>query len=225
MKPFIASLALLFCMTSATLCAPEDMAVPTAEAAKVVLVAPTSARIGELVRLDVSDSSADSFKWILVPESHMDWLTYDEGARAVFSARTAGEYRFIVAAAKGGTVDVVTHVVRVIGPPDMPQTDDLSEWIPFWNWSSELPTEEAEMLAASFEGIAARQDELKTPEDWIKATAEANRKVLGDRISAWAPMLDKIGAELAKKAEFGALTTPEEHARVWREIARGLRNC
>jgi hypothetical protein len=191
--------------------------------AKVVLDAPSVCRIGELVRLDVSESTADSFKWLLVPDS-VDWLTYEDGARAVFSARTAGEYRFIVACAKGGTVDVVTHVIRCIGPPERPEDNNLAKLVPYWMWNESLPKDEVSALAASFEDLAARKAEFEDSGDWIKATAKANREVLDDNLEAWKPMLDKIGAELVRRAESGTLSTPEDHAQTWLEVAEGLRN-
>lgn len=233
MKHYVASLAILICLTVPTLAPSQPVSAPanvvekaedTAEAS-LVLRAQSSARIGELVRLDVSASNATSFKWLLVPESD-DFLVYDAGARAVFSARTAGEYRFIVACgAEDGSVDVITHVVTVPEPPSKPVSNSLAEWIPYWNWNMDLPQSECLALANSFDDIADKQATLPEPKDWIEATAAANREVLGDRIDAWAPMLDKIGAKLLKMAESGALQTPEEHAKVWREIARGLRAC
>jgi len=230
----IASLACLLLLTTPILAQSDPASSPQerpaavavrsdAGEAKIVLHAQSTARIGELVRLDVSESTADSFKWLLVPDSVTDFLTYDAGARACFSGRTAGEYRFIVACAKGGTVDVVTHVVKVLGPPATPQSDSFSEWIPFWNWEMELPADEREAMAVSFEGIAARAHALDEPADWIRATAAANREVLGDRIEAWKPMLDRIGAKLAEMTQSGALMSPEDHEKVWRDIAAGLR--
>ena len=192
--------------------------------AKIVLDASSTARVGQLVRFDVSDSAADSFKWLLVPLSE-DFLVYDSGARAVFSARTPGEYQFVVACAKDGTVDVVTHTIRVIEPPTVPVTDSLAEWIPFWNWDMDLPRGECEKLADSFEAIAARHGELTTPDEWIKATAESNRAALGASLPAWKPILDKIGENLRKRAETGTLMSPEDHEKVWLEIAQGLRSC
>lgn len=233
MKRKLASLAILLCLTVPFL-APTETQPPTLVAqdssetaeAKIVLVAPSTARIGELVRLDVSESTASSFRWLLVPDSVTDFLTYDSGARAVFSARKAGEYRFIVACgAEDGSVDVVTHVVKVLSPPNPPASDNLAEWIPYWNWTLDLPEEECRALAESFEAIADRSEELPKPQDWIDATAKANREVLGDRIDAWTPMLDKIGMKLLNMAEAGILQTPEDHAKVWREVARGLRAC
>jgi hypothetical protein len=234
MNARIALIALLLCLTTlllahtispATYAPVASVVAASAEAeAKVVLAAPNSARIGELVRLDVSESSADSFKWILVPDA-VDFLVYDAGARAVFSARREGEFRFIVACAKGGEVDVVTHVVRIIGPPDEPTSDALSELIPYWNWDLDLPGEECRAMADGFESIADRADELGDTNAWLKATAAMSQDTLGDRIDAWKPMLDRIGVKLREKAEIGALSTPEEHRNAWMSIVRGLRAC
>ena len=187
-----------------------------------MLDAPDAATVGELVKLDASQSVADSYKWIILPESD-DFLVYDGGARAVFSAREPGEYRFVLAVAKNGTVDVITHVVTVRGPPKPPTTNDLAAWVAFWTRTSRLPREEALALASSFESVASRVDTLKTPKEWIKATAEANREALGKNITRWVPLLDKIGAALKKMAETGLLETPEQHAKVWLKIAEGLR--
>jgi hypothetical protein len=192
--------------------------------AKLVLVAPTSARIGELVRLDVSGSIAATFEWRLRPDS-VDFEVYDAGARAVFSARKAGEYQFIVACAKGDTVDVAVHVVKVLAPPPMPQTDALTDWIPYWNWPLDLPREEIERVAVSFEAVAADTEDFDDVGDFIKATAKASRATLGDRVEAWKPLLDKVGANLSEKAESGAMTTPEECREEWLRVAEGLRNC
>jgi hypothetical protein len=241
MKRF-ASIALIFCLTTPLLAqappskkvtAAPAVAVAAADAepskgeAKVVLVAPSNVRVGELVRLDVSESTAASYKWLLIPDSVTDFLTYDAGARAVFSARTAGEYRFIVAVgAKDGSVDVVTHVVMVAEPPREPAADaSLVEWIPYWNWNLGLPQGECKALAASFEVIAANVNDLDDPQEWINATAKSNREVLGNRLNAWKPMLDKIGAVLLERAQAGSLATPEDHAKMWKEIADGLNGC
>lgn len=222
MKYLIASLAFLLCVTNATFCA-QGQDVPVEPKAEIVLVAPSEAVVGELVRFDVSESTADSFQWVVVPDSVTDFEVYANGAKAVFSARVDGNYRFIVACAKGGTVDVVTHVVRVKGPPPMPEGDSLASWIPFWMWSYKLPRDEVEALAASFEAIAADVSNLQEPADWIKRTAEANREVLGDSLPLWTPILDRIGKVLGQRATEGALMTPEDHAKVWKEIAEGLR--
>ncbi len=228
----LASLVLFLCLTAPTLAPAQDTeftnnteTVVVQTEAKVVLTAPSEACIGELVRLDATDSVADSVRWWLVPQSCPDFEVYDAGRKAVFSARAAGEYVFIVAVAKDSTVDVLRHVLTVKGPPPVPTTDSLAQLIPYWNWSEGLPKDECLKLADCFEKIAYRADELKTPEDWLKTTSETTREVLGDRIDAWKPMLNKIGANMKKRAETGALTSPEEHRKAWLEVAEGLRKC
>jgi len=235
MKIYFASCILLLCLASATFCVATKgtpplaqetnrIEVPDFNPAKLVLVAPTSARIGELVRLDVSESIAVEFRWLLVPDS-VDFLVFDSGSRAVFSGREAGEHQIIIGCAVAGTLDVISHTIRVIGPPEVPAKDAFNELIPYWMWSDPLPSEKCQALAASFESIAARIEELPTPTDWIEATAQANRTVLGDQFDVWSGVLEKIGNELLRKAQVGELTTPEEHRKVWLEIAEGFRAC
>jgi len=236
MKIYFASFILLLCLASATFCVATKgttpplaqetnrVEVPGPNQAKLVLVAPTSARIGELVRLDVSESIAVEFRWLLVPDS-VDFLVFDSGSRAVFSGRKAGEYQIIIGCAVDGTLDVISHTIRVVGPPEMPTNGAFDELIPYWMWSDPLPSEECMALADSFESIVARIEELPTPTDWIEATSQATRTVLGDQIDVWSDMLEKIGNELLRKAQAGELTTPEEHRKVWLEIAEGFRAC
>jgi hypothetical protein len=221
MKALFASLV-IFCMTMPLL-AQEDgpPPLPTTEA-EVVLTVQPSARIGELVRFDAAQSSAAEYQWLLIPDS-ADFETYDSGSRAVFSARASGKYRFVLAVAKGDTVDVKTFVIVVKEPPANPATDSLAEWIPVWLYATSLPRDECEILAANFEAIANR-DDLTKPVEWISATAESNREILGDRIEAWASILDKIGSALKKEAEAGQLETPEDHKKLWLEIAKGLKD-
>ncbi len=223
--PIFASLLIHFCLASASFwVASKDSSKPLVQEEKLVLVAPTSARIGELVRLDVSESIAVEFRWLLVPDS-VDFLVFDSGSRAVFSGREAGEYQIIIGCAVAGTLDVISHTICVIGPPEVPTQGDFDELIPYWMWSDPFPREECQALAASFESIAAQAGELSTPTDWIEITAQANRTVLGDQIDIWSDMLEKIGNELLRKAQAGELTTPEEHRKVWLEIAEGFRAC
>ena len=188
--------------------------------ASIILQAPTKGKVGELIRFDLTKSEADSIKWISPTE---DFEAYANGTRAVFSARTPGEYTFTVAAALGGTVDVVTHTVIITGPPKKPETATLVEWIPYWLYPLQLDKAEAIKLAESFEDVASRIDTLSTPKGIIEATATANRAALGTRIAAWKPLLVKVQASLTNKSRAGLLKTPEQHKETWNEIATGLR--
>lgn len=189
--------------------------------AEVIIEAPVKGAVGELIRFDLSQSVADEIRWRLIPDCP-DFESYDAGRKAVFSARAPGEYMFIVAAAKGGTVDVVTHVVTIVGPPKEPTTPDLSQWIPYWLYPLQLDKTEAVALAKGFEETASRITPLSTPKGIIEATAEANRKALGASIGAWRPLLAKLQAAMKNRAATGELTTPAQHKEMWLEIAKGL---
>jgi hypothetical protein len=212
---------------------------PVADVAQVVVNAQELGEVGELIRFDVSESNAESFKWLLVPES-VDFEVYDDGKRAVFSARKPGEYMFIVACAYKGTVDVTTHVVTIVGPDPQPDPDDpdeypvvpkpaegasLVEWMPYWCSQAKRPKDETMRLAASFESVAATISAgvNTTPQEIIAATGDANRQALGASMQAWMPVLQNLQAVLKTRAEVGTLTTADQHAEAWREIAEGLR--
>jgi len=213
--------------------------------ADIVINAQESAEVGELVRFDVSESTADSFKWVLVPNS-IDFEVYDEGQRAVFSARHPGEYMFIVGCAYQGTIDIVTHIVTIEGgdpgppnPPDPPHPPNpnipdvrkpdssvLFEWVAYWCSQAQRSKYETLYVAGSFEGVAAQISAgvLTDTESIIEATVNANRQALGDSITDWLPVLREIQTELKSRAEAGILVTPEQHAVAWREIAKGMRS-
>jgi hypothetical protein len=224
----------------AGLAAPHIFSADDAEpgsVAEIVVNAQELAEVGELVRFDVSNSVAESFKWLLVPES-VDFEVYDEGKRAVFSARRSGEYMFIVACAYQGTVDVTMHVVTIEGDNPLPPNPDTPvvpkpnegslfiDWIPYWCSQAQCLKYETLQVAGSFEGVAAQISAgvLIDVESIIEATANANRQALGDSLVLWLPVLREIQTELKSRAEAGTLTTLEQHATVWREIAKGMRD-
>lgn len=189
---------------------------------EIVLVAPTRGRVGELIRFDLTKTKADSIKWLLKPSS-ADFESYDEGRKAVFSARTPGEYMFIIAVAKGGQVNVITHTIKIEGPPKKPTTPDLTQWIPYWLYPLQLPKEEALTLAQAFEDTANRITPLSTAEGIIEATREATHAALGTNTSAWSPLMAKLKSAMQNRAKEGKLITPEQHKEMWLEISHGLR--
>lgn len=200
--------------------------------------APEKAVVGELVRLDVSESHADSFKWLLVPQT-ADFEVYDNGKKAVFSARSTGDYLFIVACALEDTVDVTTLVIKIEGsdpvtptPVEIPTVAkpadgaSLLEWIPYWCSRSERSKAETLKLAQSFESVAAQISAgvLTDITEIVNTTSKANREALAGSVVDWLPVLQNIQNELKNRAETGVLATAEQHASTWREIAQGLRN-
>ena len=211
----------------------------TGDGAKLVIKAPEVGEIGELIRLDVSGSTAAQFKWLLVPQS-TDFEFYDDGKHAVFSARKPGDYMFIVACGLENTVDVLTHVVKIVGPvptpPDPNNTNYpvvarpkdgalLTAWIPYWCSQAQRSKEETLKLAASFDSVAATISAgiNTTPQQIIEVTSKSNNQALGASIDGWIPVLQNIQLEMKIRAQAGTLTTPEQHSLLWREIADGLK--
>jgi hypothetical protein len=193
----------------------------TVEATEALEIsAPKTAKVGELVIMTVG-SEADSIKWITPTK---DFATFENGRIAVFSARSAGEYRFICSISANNIADVKEVIIYVKGPPKPPTGNDLSEWIPFWVASMDLDASVAQKLAGSFEAVANSVTPLSTPAAIIKATKEANLAALGPAQSEFKPLLAKIKASLANLAKQGKLQTAEQHKIVWLQIAKGLRN-
>lgn len=193
-------------------------------AAKVVIKAPASVKAGDLVVLDVSGSNAMSFAWKVVPET-ANFLVIDGGKRAVFSNGTGGDFLFIVSAAKGDTVDVKTHTVKVDGPDGTPAPTDIASKVAAWCEPVESPTkrDEALKLAQSFSSVAAVITPAMTPEDIGEATKKSNRDALGENVTKWEPFLISLMGELQSQAEAGNLPDTEAHAKAWRSIAEGLK--
>lgn len=192
--------------------------VPTA---KIVLNAPSTARVGELVRLDASQSTADTFKWVLVPES-VDFEVYAEGKKAVFSARSPGTFQFVLGIAKSGTVDVIVHTIHILGPPDEP-TDirNVESHVAFWLWSVQASDEEKQSLADAFDKVAEMG--LGEAPAWIYETKRAVEDALGDAKPRWDTFLKQLGGYMQQLGEAGVMIEPDEHAQIWREIAEAIR--
>ena len=188
------------------------------QAASIVLDAPTEARVGQLVRLDVSKSQADHYKWLVFPTTK-DFEVLPDGQRAFFSARAPGKYQFTIAGSDSEGVDVISFTITVQTPPSPPTTDSLTEWIEYWRYEFDLPAKECHKLGSNFLTVADSITD-QSPKEIAKMTATLNREIVD--IDLLKPLRVKISKALRKMAEEGSLSTPEDHIRVWREIAQGL---
>ena len=191
--------------------------------AKIVLKAPIKARVGELVVLDVTDSNADSFKWELRTKTK-NFLVIDGGRRAIFTAEAGGEYVFVVACAKGGSVDVVIHAIVVTGDPADPAADigaKVKEWCD--KVVSDTKRDDAMKLAQSFSSVSAVISDDMTPDAIVEATKKSNRVALGKNLDAWIPFFDGLGDELRALGSAGKLPDSEAHRAVWEKIGEALK--
>lgn len=195
--------------------------------ALVALKAPDKAKVGELVVLDVSASQANSFRW-QIQQKTKNFLVIEDGRRAVFSAEVAGDYTFVIAAAKGDTVDVLVHTIKIAGvaPPGPPTpTDDISTKIATWCEPIQSATkrDDAIKLAQSFSSVAAVITDATTPADIVEATKQSNRDALGANLKSWEPFLVALQAELKAAVAAGTLTDTTSHKEMWKTIADGLK--
>jgi hypothetical protein len=192
--------------------------------AKIVLKAPDKAKIGQLVILDVSESTAANFKWELQQKTGGSFLVIDNGRRAVFSAEAGGDYTFVIAAANGNTVDVKIHTVKVAGGAPQPG-DDIASKIAVWCEKIDYPQKRDDLLklAQSFSSVSALISDSMSPADIVDATKKSNRDALGSNIQNWVPFLEGLQGELKSLAESGKLPDNESHRRMWRAIADGLK--
>lgn len=193
--------------------------------ARLVVEGPTEAVVGQLVVISVEKSTASSFKWIVLPSTD-DYLVIDEGRRICFSSRAGGVFQFFIACSLGDTVDSTVHTVTVSGP-DSPQVDSLASRIATWCDSVESDTKRDECLALaqSFSSVALVMEggTLTTPKEIVEATMKSNRDALGDKLDAWMPFREGLQAQLTQMARGGELETTEDHIRVWKAVAVGLR--
>lgn len=189
-------------------------------AASIVLVAPDQVAPSQLVVLDVSGSIASSYKWEVVPASS-NFMVIDDGKRAVFSA-AGGEYLFIIAAAKGDSVDVKTHKIKVEG--SVPSTS-LKGKVIEWAKQVNSPTKRDDLirLSQSFASVASTVEVGGlNPENILQATKQSNQQALGSNVYFWQPLFEHLQAELKAQAEAGNLNDAESHVKAWRAIADGL---
>jgi len=195
------------------------------EQASVSVKAPETARVGQLVVLDASESYVDAFKW--KAPSTDNFIVIEDGKRAFFSAEKPGAYTFWVAGALDKTVDLQSVTVTIEGfvPPDPGPTGmeaKIRQWLKLVK--SETWKVEAQALSASFRGISQQisNNIITTPENVIKATALANKAALGNSGPAWAPFGEELRKELNAQSAAGKLADLPAHAALWDQIGQTL---
>lgn len=191
--------------------------------ANVVIKAPESVQAGELVQISVAESNADSFSWKIEPHTK-NFQVVDGGRRAFFSHGSSGEFLIIVAGAKGGTSDVKTIRIKIIGPDVPPNPTDIASKVPSWCEKVQSPTkrDDALKLAQSFSSVAAVIKPTMTPGEVVEATKKSNQDALGANVKHWEPFLIALQTELKAQATAGTLSDTESHTKAWRAIAEGL---
>lgn len=203
--------------------------------AEIIVEGSQKVKVGQLARLAVTKSAGKTFKWVVIPEG-VDFEVYNNGQNVIFSSGVPGSFTFVVACANGNEVDIKIVVIIVgegevvnpinppgpPGPPVVGLAGKVAEWTSLV--ISPAKKTEAGKLSASFAAvqIEIQSGKLTTPEEIIAATKTANQGALGASLAAWIPCLEKLQTEMRTQAEAGLLVTPEQHAKMWGEIAAGL---
>jgi hypothetical protein len=195
--------------------------------ASVVVKAPESARVGQLVVLDASESYVDAFKWEVTPKTD-NFVVIEDGKKAFFSGEKPGNYTFWVAGAADKTVDLksVTITIEGVVPPDPGPTGldaKIRQWLKLVK--SDTWAQEANALGASFRSVSLQITSgiIKTPEDVIKATKISNQATLGAKVAAWDSTFgQELRKELNSLSAAGKLPDAASHAALWLQIGEIL---
>lgn len=107
--------------------------------------------------------------------------------------------------------------------PTIPEATRLArEWLVL---VPERVRARAPALAGAFEAVARRidQGELKDVAAIIAASTTANREALGDARNDWLAWFEQLRTYMNGLADAGKLATPSDHAKLFRDIAKGLK--
>lgn len=182
--------------------------------AKIILNAPSTGMIGELIELDASKSNATSFTWRVIP-STPNFKVIEKGKKLLFCSGETGTYLFILAAAKRDSVDCVVHQIIIKGRPVI---DTLAKRVRSWLPKNANPII-LEKLARSFERVAsAGHTDIAI---FVKTTALSNRGILGQDLEEWTPFLKSLSAYLKSNLVEASI---ENHIELWFKLAAALRS-
>lgn len=192
------------------------------------ILTPDTARVGQLVHIDVSLLGAQSYDWQVIPTTD-NFLQFDGGQQVVFSAEAAGDYRFYLAWAQDGKVKSKTWVIKITSPVPVippPPPNAFSDKVAAWCGPIETADKGLEVirLAQSFRSVAGvlQTGVITDVNIIIKSTAASNNAALGTSAEAWNPFFVAMKAELLSLQEAGKLNDWSDHVVVWRNIADAL---
>lgn len=183
---------------------------------QIVLKAPISCDIGELVELDAAGSDATSFTWQVIPDTP-NFRIIENGRKLLFCSGSPGEYLFILAAAKRDTVDIYVHRIIVKGGTIVPPSNNFITMVEGW-----LPKNCSKTtllkLSTSFERVAAAQH--NDVESLVSVTAASNRAILNGDLEVWKPFLINFSNYLKTNLKDA---TVQDHVVIWFKFADALK--
>jgi len=182
----------------------------------IILNAPDTCKVGELVVLDASASDVASFKWVVLPDTP-NFCVIEDGKRAFFSSPAPGKYLFFLSAAKGDKVDGVIHEIIVEGGAAVVVEDAFTKLVRSW-----LPKDYDKKVTAALARSFEESVDAADIDTLLKTTALTNRAVLGKDMTLYMPFLKSFAAYLESSYKDKSL---EEHKELWFQIAEILKSC
>ncbi len=187
---------------------------------QLIVKAPETCAIGEMVTIDATASNCDKFEWKVIPETN-NFRVITNGQEALFCAGASGTYIFIIAATREGILMPLKAVTVIVETKILPQpvivdnafTIKVKSWLP-----SNPDLEILEKLAKSFERVASAGH--KEVADLVKITALSNRGILGSQLETYKPFLIAFSEHL--KVNY-ADATVDNHIELWFNLAATLR--
>ena len=180
----------------------------------IIVDAPSTYEIGQLVTLDASQSKADELIWKIFPATENFKV---QGTIALFASGQPVDYTIIVVARRGKHLTCkvlkLKHGNNKVINTLTPFEQEVKTWLP----SDKAGAKE---LAQSFKIVAGTIDSgvFDTVDGVIMATARANTAALGDRLGTWKPFLQRFQEYL----EANPPATIADHSTMWKNMAVAL---
>lgn len=187
---------------------------------QLIVKAPETCVIGEMVTIDATASNCDTFEWLVIPET-VDFRIITNGQEALFTSRTPGTYIFIIAGTRDGILMPLKEVTIIVegSTPLPPAIVDNAFTIMVKSW---LPANAnpiiLERLARSFERVAsiAHEDIASL----VKTTSLSNQSALGVNSPQYKPFLVAFSTHLKTNLTDATI---DEHVKLWFNLADILR--
>ena len=185
----------------------------------LIVKAPETCKVGEMVTIDATGSNADVFEWLVIPTTK-NFRVITNGQEALFSAEEPGTFIFIIAATRDGILQPLYRLQVVVEPGStpVPVHDDFTIKVKSW-LPPNVDPKILEKLARSFERVASAGH--KDVAVLVKTTSLSNRAILGDQMLKYKVFLVAFSAYL--KANLTDATI-EEHVELWFSLAATLRS-
>ena len=207
----------------------DEDGMPRVDKPEVVIEAPSSVKVGDMIVVDLSKSVGGGFDLVIIPEPPQVRVFNDGKVIVTASGYESTEYLFIASCALNGESDVKTHTVKVVGQKPAKPSDpgeNLVEKVLSWCELVDSPTprDDALKLAQSFSSLATviNNGTFSTAGEIVAATKTSNRDALGSNLKYWVPLLDGLMNELRAMSTVGMLPDPMAHGPVWMAVSEGL---